>query len=347
MAIDWTRGYSAIAWRLFQVNPDTWADGDEVGGLFSATINSDVNDQLIQYGDLTIDTAVGERLDPGYYRIAMTARQGGEIERVDVATLLCESTSDVIDKGYAALAVGGQSVLYPASTDQLIAGSYAPQGVNGADFAADLLRAAINAPVTADGAFSLDQHVIFDGCSPLDAARLVLNAGGFALRINGRGEVHISPKIAEPALILDNANARLLQPSISRSLDYSQIPNVYRVTQGTETVEAVNDDPNSPTSTVARGWRMVECDENPVRVNGETLGGYADRMLEEKSIALDTRTYTREWWPDVHVGSYVRGTVASVGIDGLFRVDSQQLTCDKGITVQEQASREVYTWRRQ
>lgn len=346
MAIDWTKGYSVVAWRIFRVNVDTWADGDEIGGLTSATINSDAKDQLIQHADLVLDAPVGNRLESGYYRIAMTARQGGEIERVDVATMLCESTNDTVDKGFAALTVSGQSVLYPA-LEPLAIGSYAPKGVNGAEYAAEILRATINAPVTVDGGFSLDQHVIFDECSALDAVRLVLDAGIFALRINGRGEVTISPRITEPSLILDSANARLLQPSISRSLDYSEVPNVYRVRQGIEVVEAVNDNPNSPTSTVARGWRKVEYDDNPMRVNGETLGGYADRMLEERSIVPDTRTYTREWWPDVYVGSLVRGTIASVGVDGLFRVDSQQLTCDKGITVQEQASREVYTWQRQ
>lgn len=346
MAIDWTRGYAVIAWRLFKVNRETWADGDEIGGLYSATINNDVEDELIQIGDLVIDAAVGESLESGYYRIAMTARQGGEIERVDVATLLCESTSDEIDRGYSALTVAGQSVLYPASRDTLAAGSYAPRGVDGVEYAADMLRASINAPVSTTGSFTLDQHVVFDGCSVLDAVRLVLDAGGYTLRIDGYGRVSVSPSISEPALILDNAGARLLQPGVSRSLDYSEIPNVYRVTHGTETVEAVNDDPNSPTSTVSRGWRSITYDDNPVRVNGETLMSYAERKLEESSIVPDTRTYTREWWPDVHAGSYVRGTIASVGIDGLFRVDSQQLTCDKGITVQEQASREVYTWQR-
>ena len=35
--IDWTRGYRVTAWRLFRVNPDTWADAGEVGGMVSAT----------------------------------------------------------------------------------------------------------------------------------------------------------------------------------------------------------------------------------------------------------------------------------------------------------------------
>lgn len=346
MAIDWTRGYQVAAWRLFQVNRDTWADGDEVGGLYSATVNSDAEDPTIQHADLTVDAAVGERLESGYYRIAMTAQQGGETERVDVATLLCESTSDIVDRGYAARTVVGQSVLHPASTDKLAIGSYAPSGVDGAEYAAELLRASINAPVVVQGSFTLDSPVVFDGCSVLDAVRLILKAGSFALHIDGYGRVVISPAITEPALILDNAGARLLQPTISRSLDYSGVPNVYRVTQGTQMVEVVNDDPSSPTSTVTRGWRNVETEDNPIRVNGETLGGYAERMLEEKSTVPDSRTYAREWWPDVYVGSLVRGTIASVGIDGLFRVDSQRFTCDKGITVEEQASREVVTWQR-
>lgn len=346
MAIDWTRGYRVAAWRLFRVNRGTWADADEVGGLYSATINSDAEDPTIQHADLIVDVPVGERFESGYYRIAMTAQQGGETERVDVATLLCESTSDIVDRGYAALTVVGQSVLYPASTDKLAIGSYAPSGVDGAEYAAELLRASINAPVIVQGHFTLDNHVVFDGCSVLDAARLVLRAGGFAIRIDGYGRVIIAPAITEPSLILDNAGARLLQPYVARSLDYSGVPNVYRVTQGAQVAEAVNDDPDSPTSTVTRGWRAVEVEDNPIRVNGETLGGYAERMLEEISTVPDSRTYTREWWPDVHVGSLVRGAIASVGIEGLFRVDSQRLTCDKGITVEEQASREVRTWQR-
>ena len=347
MAIDWTSGYSVAAWRLFSVNRQTWADGPEVGGLVSAAVNSSASDDLIQRATLSVDMDVGRTLAPGYYRLAMTAEQGGETERVDICTVLCEAVGDVVDRGVSTLDVTGLSVLYPASVQSLAAGSYVPMGVDGPSYMADMLRATINAPVNVIGAFTVDRHVVFDQrTSVLAAVRTVLDAGGYTLAIDGRGEVTISPRPSTVTLTLDNASARLLHPSISRRLDHSEVPNVYRTTYGGELAQAVNDDPNSVTSTVMRGWVSRVDDDDPIPVGGETLQAYVERMLEERSTVSDTRTYTREWWPGVTVGSLVQGTIASVGIDGIFRVDSQQLSCGKGITVQEQSSREVRTWQR-
>ena len=347
MAIDWTRGYSVAAWRLFSVNRQTWADDAEVGGLVSASVNADSTDELVQRATLSVDVDVGRTLAPGYYRLAMTAEQGGETERVDVATVLCEAVGDAIDRGVSTLDVTGLSILYPASVQTLAAGSYVPMGVDGPSYVADMLRATINAPVEVIGSFTVDRHVVFsEQTSVLTAVRTVLDAGGFALTIDGRGTVTIAPKATTVALVLDNASARLLHPSISRRLDYSGVPNVYKVTYNGESAQATNDDGDSLTSTVTRGWVSKVEDTDPILVGGETLQSYADRMLEEKSTVSNTRTYTREWWPNVMVGSLVHGTIASVGIDGIFRVDSQQLACGKGITVQEQSSREVRTWQR-
>lgn len=47
------------------------------------------------------------------------------------------------------------------------------------------------------------------------------------------------------------------------------------------------------------------------------------------------RTYTREWADGVYPLSVVYGAMPERGLDGLYRVTSQKLTCDKGITVEE------------
>ena len=59
----------------------------------------------------------------------------------------------------------------------------------------------------------------------------------------------------------------------------------------------------------------------------------------------DARTYVREWYPGVMVGPIVRGSVASVGLDGDMRVERQSITCGAGITVEERAVKEVKAWR--
>lgn len=49
-----------------------------------------------------------------------------------------------------------------------------------------------------------------------------------------------------------------------------------------------------------------------------------------------TRSYTREFSPNVHPFSIVRGMLPERGLDGDYRVRTQKLTCDRGITVQEE-----------
>lgn len=345
---DWTGGYSSL-WRVFRVDRDTWADAELVSGVTAVSVerSCDEDSPTLERGSMSVDLAPGDTFDEGYYRIVMTAVQDGSAERVDVATLLCSSIEGEVNRGNDANEVQGRSVLYPASKTELESGSYAPAGVDGVRYAADLLRATINAPVETEGSFTLDEHYVFDtGSTVLAAVWKVLDAGSYVLQIEGDGTVRIVPKPTEPVLVLDRANARLLHPAVQHRLDYSEVPNRYKVNENGTEVMAVNDDPYSVTSTVMRGWTLDMRDDSPARVNGETLDAYAKRKLEEKSMVYDSRTYSREFWPDVHPYSIVRGSLSSVKLDGDLRVVSQSLTCGKGIVVEEEARREVYTWQR-
>ena len=347
-AIDWARGYSA-SWRVFRVNRDTWADAELVTGVTSITVerSGDEDSPTLESGSLSVDISPGDTFDTGYYRVVMNATQNGVTERVDVCTLMCESTDGDIDRGVDMTNVLCRSVLYPASVTGLESGSYAPAGIDGVAYVADMLRSAINAPVETEGSFRLDEHYVFDsGSQVLSAAWKVLDAGNYVMQVMGDGTVRIVPKPQEPDLVLDRANARLLHPGIHHQTDYSDVPNRYTaVSNGLEAV-AVNSDPSSPTSTVTRGWVHDVRDESPTRVNGETLPAYAERKLEEASVVYDSRTYSREYWPGVHPYSLVRGSIASVGLDGDLRVVRQSLTCERGITVEEESRREVYAWTR-
>lgn len=349
--IDWTRGYSS-SWRVYRVDPRTWADAEPVGRVLDASVSRklDGDAPTIDSASLSLTREVGEGLPEGWYRIAMVARQGTASERVDVATVWCAATGGTIEYSSEAVDVTGLSVLWPCSRRDLTPGSYAPGGVDGARWAADLLASCTPAPVmVADGAsFVLDDTIVFDG-KALEAVWEVLRAGGRTIRISGDGRITVRRTPTDPALNLDAVGVRLLQPGIGRGLDYSGVPNRYTVRYGGEEAVATNDDPASLTSTVTRGM-VIDPDDgpdtSPRRVDGESLQAYADRRLEEESTVEDERTYSREWWPAVLPGDLVRGTVASLGIDGDFRVSSQQLTCGAGIVVEERASREVRTWLR-
>lgn len=345
--MDWRESYSA-AWRVFRVNPATWADASLVGGITQASIERSQadSDKLIEKGSLSIDVPPRTEFEEGYYRIAMTATQDGESERVNICTLQCFSTSGDVDRNIDDLEVTGNSVLFPASKTVLEDGSYAPKGIDGIQWCADLLRATINAPVETSGSFTLDDHLVFDGGTyVLDAVWQVLDAGSSVLQIRGDGTVVVTLMPTEVSLELSRANARLLHPGIHHELDFSGVPNRFFAIDGSEKASAINDDPLSETSTVRRGWTSDVRESSPKRVNGETLTAYARRRLSELSTVSDSRTYTREWWPNAVPYSVVKGALADVGIDGNLRVKSQRLTLGRGVTVEEEAFREVNTWQ--
>lgn len=344
--IDWGRSYRALI-RVFRVNVDTWQDSEQIGGIDSVSITrSCTNDApLLESGSMSLTSA--EDFENGYYRIVMMATQDNETERVDVATLLCESSQNTRDYGVIVPSVTCNSVLYPAYTQRILDGSFMAPGTNGAEYAAELLRGCIKAPIVVDGAFAVSMTYWFDfGIRIIEAVWAVLNIGGFVMQIDGDGTVHIRPKPTEAALNLDEAHASLLSTSIQSKFDISDVPNRYVAKSDSVVAVVVNNDPDSPSSTVRRGYVYDVVDESPATINDETLSGYAIRKLEELSTGIaDVKLYTREYWPDVRPFDIVSGSLNSVGIEGDRRVQTQSLNLSHGILVSEQSVREVTLWQ--
>lgn len=336
--MDWTRSYTST-WRVFRVNRKTWADAELLRKVDGASVSRTADGNVLESGSLEVS---GE-FESDYYRIVMTAEQGGELKRVDVATLFFEVKGGSIDFGFTTHDVDGFSVLHPAETTAVTLGEYAPAGVDGVQYAAELLRSAINAPVETEGSFILNDHVVHElGSSVIDAVWAVLDAGGYIMQIDGRGVVHIRPKPTEPALIINNATIRRLSNNIDFDADMSSIPNRYVVIDDTNVVVAENNDPESIVSTVSRGFYVDVVDTSPTPVNGKTLKEYAHDRLKELSVMKDERSYEREFAPDAYLYSLVRASID--GLQGDLRITSQSVNCGNGITVNEKAYKEIALW---
>lgn len=340
--IDFGSGYEAT-WLAYRVDPATWADHGQVGAVKDITITRKADGDL-QSGGFSVD-GMGE-FEEGYYRIAMVARQGGATQRVDVATLMCFHTNTKVSGGADTKAIEGRSVLFPAAKTRLTKGTYAPAGVDGVEYVADLLRRTCAMPVEAEGGFTLDESVVFNlGTTVLDAAWLVLEAGNHIMQVDGRGRLTVMPMPSETSLVLGEANARMVQPETSRTLDWSSVPNRYTAVDGDMFAQAINADPASVTSVASRGFYVDEVDSAPKRVNGETLDAYAQRRLRELSVVADDRAYDREWAEDVYPNSLVKFDLENAGLDGVMRVVEQSYKCGAGIVVSEKARAEVSTWQ--
>lgn len=336
--MNWQQSYTAT-WRVFAVNTDTWADGAMLSNVDAINVSRTANGNLVESGGMDVS---GD-FDEGYYRIVLTAEQGDDIVREEIATLLFLSDNGDTDYGNTVYDVDGYSVLYPASTSSVLTGEYAPAGIDGAQYAASLLRDAINAPVVVEGSFTLNDHIVYElGASVIDAVWAVLDAGDFVMQIDGHGVVHIMPKPTEPSLVLSSSNMRMLLNGIGESSNIGDIPNRYIVIEDGNIVIASNDDENSPVSTVSRGYNVDVVDTSPTPVNGQTLHAYAQNMLQRQSVFKETYEYTREYAPNVFLWSIVSSSVT--GMQGDLRVESQSIDCNNGITVTEKASREILLW---
>lgn len=352
MAIDWTRGYSAT-WRLHEVEQSTWTDGARVSGVTSASVerSCDGDAPELESSSVSLDQEVGEGFRERVLRLVMVAEQDGARERVDVCTQIFAATSGNTSMGLHSRSLKGRSVLHSAATTKtwLAYGAYVPAGSDGPTEVGKMLSASIAAPVSVEGSFTLDAPYVFTRDeNVLTSAWAILKAGGWRIRIDGRGRVRVCqepPEDAVPALTLSGDLVRLvLAGDVSDDLDWTGVPNRYTAEEGTEVVTIVNDEPTSVTSVPYRGYVVDEYDSSPVRINGESLEAYAERMLGELSTIGDSRSWEREWWPDVVPGDIVRGTMRRDGIEGVFHVTRQSLRCGTGIVVTEQAERRVSSW---
>jgi len=336
---DWQRGYTA-GWEVYEVNRDTWADGDRIDGILSVDVNKSCTDTSPKLEEGSMDV-MADSFGARWCRIYMTAEQAG-IERHPIATLLFESASSRFDHQARTIKAEGRSVLQPAADVKMTRGSFAAKGTDGAAFAGRLIASCTPAPVTVEGSFMLGDDVVFDiGSTNLDAAWMLLDAGGWCMQIDGRGEIHIRKKPDQPALELSGANVGLLIPGVDDEFDISEVPNRYIAIDDDNVEIATNEDPESATSYQSRGRWVDELDESPVLIDGEALAVYAQRKLSEKSTVTRTYRYQREYLPDLNLYDLVRATVPENGIEGVLRVRSQDLQCEHGVVVTEAVEEEV------
>jgi hypothetical protein len=110
----------------------------------------------------------------------------------------------------------------------------------------------------------------------------------------------------------------------------------------------VNDDENSPTSTISRGREIVYRDTNP-SLNGVPtqmqLDEYATRLLKELSSVEYTISYTHGYCP-VRLGDCVRLNYTRAGLNGIkAKVVSQSIKCEPDCQVSETAVFTNKLWR--
>ena len=157
----------------------------------------------------------------------------------------------------------------------------------------------------------------------------------------------------QPVWTYTDDNSSILLPDITVSRDLYGIPNVMEVVYSTDsgspiTARVVNDDPNSPISTVNRGREVVSRITDPDVYGTPTttyLQDYAKQQLRNESALEYTLTYSHGYCP-VRVGDCVLLNYKRAGLKNVkAKVTRQSIKCEPGCPVEETAVYTTNLWR--
>ena len=318
----WSDGYTA-SYYITIVDPKSWRDIGrmeiEGGGIDRTTTD------LLESADLKMT----ELPDGGeaWIRVWLDAEQEG-IDHVALFTGLTSAPSRELDGRRNNYTVECYSVLKPVNDILTERGAYVPTEVVAPYAAARLLRAGI-APVEVADAEELpqltDAIIAEDGETNLTLADKVLSAIGWQKRIDGTGTIHVEPISNDIVQTFDADLNDVIELAITDEQDWYACPNILRVISGDMTAVASDTDPESPLSTASRGREIWAEESSPSLGTNESIGAYANRRLKELQSPARTVSYARRYDPDVRPGDVIRINHPEIGIDGIFRVQTQSL----------------------
>ena len=351
--IDWTASMQQT-FEFYVVDPATWMDDKRLDTVTKCTINRDSSNSTL--GSATIDC--DEAMEECYIRIYLVAIQNGITERVPLGTFLVQTSGINFDGKASSISMDAYTPLIELKGDVPPIGYSLLKGQYIMDVASKLCREKMRAPVVQ---VTTEDKLENDFVSNLEdnwlsfVTDLVANAK-FNLGLDEYSRVIFEPVQDMAALqsvwTYTDDNSSILAPTISNERDLYDIPNVvevvYSTTVGYKSSRAINDDPNSPVSTVNRGRMKVHRENNP-SFSGEPtqaqIDEYAVQLLRSLSCLEHTVSYTHGYCP-VRLGDCVTLNYTRAGLHNVkAKVISQSINCETGCQVEETAVYTTKLWR--
>lgn len=338
-------------YEYYIVDPATWADVKKLNNVLSCSITRDSETETLESATIDVTDSVGE----SYIRVYLITNQNGVIEKHPLGTFLAQTPSSSFNGRIHNYSIDAYSPLLELKENQPPIGYSIFKGANIMENAYMITRDNVRAPViktecsdtlTGDFVATSDETWLAYETSLISCAK-----HQFALDEMGR--ILFAPKqdlaSLQPVWTYDDGNSSILLPDLDINRDLYGIPNVVEViySSGGDHYYArvVNDDPNSPISTVNRGREIVRRETNPNLVGRPTqmqIDEYATKLLRDLSALEYTITYTHGYCP-VRLGDCVRLNYSRAGLKNVkAKVISQSIKCKPGCEVTEKA---VFTTR--
>lgn len=348
--------WSASMQQTFEyyiVDPATWKDSKLLNNVKSCSISRDSEAETL--GSATID--VTDSLSEAYVRVYLITIQNGVRERHPLGTFLVQTPSSNFDGRVRMVSMDAYTPLLELKENPPPIGYFLRKGENIMDAAYRIIREKARAPVVAA---TCDDKLHYDFVADTSDTwitflrDLIANAK-YKFELDELGRILFSPEqdtaSLQPVWTYDDSNSSILLPSINMDHDLYGVPNAVEVTYSNGVdhyfARVVNDDPNSPISTVNRGREILHRVTNP-NLNGDPtkrqIDEYARNLLKELSSLEYTISYTHGYCP-VRVGDCVRLNYTRAGITNIkAKVISQSIKCQSGVQVSEKAVFTTKLW---
>ena len=340
--------------EYYIVDPGTWKDISKVENVISSSINRDGSAETLGSASINVNETLGEC----YIRIYLITIQNGVREKHPLGTFLVQTPSYNFDGKTKSITLDAYTPLLELKENYPPLGYSILKGENILNMAFRLVRENLRAPIheTTNGEVLHTNFVAAIDDTWITFLSDLLSNAKYKFGLDELGRVLFLPdqdtRSLQPVWTYTDDNSSILYPSLDIDHDLYGIPNVVEViySNGNQYYygEAVNDDCNSPISTVIRGRRITHRVTNPSILGNPTqaqIQEYAEQLLREMSTLEYTITYKHGYCP-VRLGDCVRLNYKRAGLNGVkAKVISQTIDCVPGCPVTEKAVFTAELWR--
>lgn len=323
--MNWFSSGRVDTFRFVRVRWGTWTETEELEGIIGGTLERNDSTAIKASGslDYILEPALGSDLvrvySDSYY--PPTGERTSIAQGPYLASTPSSTYRGAIEEGTADL----YGVLHVLAEDSFAEPLVVPAGTRAVDKAAEIVREAGLPVVASESPATLGSPAVFDDkdTSKLDAVNWLLDFAGFASAgCDGYGTVlmqpYQDPSLRLPVLALEDDGACIFRSGVVREYDTFDVPNVVVVVcsnaqAGSMTAKAVNDDPQSAFSTVARGREIVRKETVSDIASQEALQAKAEALLAAKTSMVEGFEITHAFVP-LEMGDVCSLTYRKAGV---------------------------------
>lgn len=342
---DWTKSMQQT-FEYYTVNPLTWKDEKPIENVRSCTIKRDSSSETFSSATIDLTESLGEC----YIREYLITIQNGVREKHPLGTHLIQTPSTSFDGKNTSVSVDAYSPLLELKENPPPIGYFILKGENVMETAYRLTREHTRAPVVIPKCDTNLYHDFVANSSDtwLTFISDLMSNAKYYYMLDELGRILFAPKQDAASMqhvwTYTDDNSSILYPSISVDRDMYNIPNVVEVvySNGNDHYysRVVNDDPNSPISTVNRGREITHRVTDPDLIGDPTenqIEQYAHQLLRDMSALEYTLSYTHGYCP-ARVGDCVMLNYERAGLRNVkARIIDQSISCEPGCPVTETA----------